>query len=176
MRLWPLIVLCFFIGFSPDGVSATRTQQLESQAAVTIKAFLQTDPGLKAFFNRAHGYAVFPHVAKGGLIIGGAYGEGLVFVNRKLVGTSRLKQLTLGFQIGGQTYSQLIFFKSSDAFKRFTKGGLEFGAQASAVALDAGAGTSVDYQHGVSVFTMAKGGLMYEAALCGQVFTYKAIN
>ncbi|ROQ18882.1 YSC84-related protein [Gallaecimonas pentaromativorans] len=175
MRLWPLIVLCFSFGFVPKG-NCADTQRLESETAVTIKEFLQTDPGLKAFFNRAHGYAVFPKVAKGGLILGGAYGEGLVFVNRKLVGTSRLKQLTLGFQIGGQTYSQIVFFKTADAFKRFTKGELEFGAQASAVALDAGAGTNVDYENGVSVFTMAQGGLMYEAALAGQVFTYRAIH
>ncbi|EKE77036.1 YSC84-related protein [Gallaecimonas xiamenensis] len=174
MRLWLLIVLCFSCGYLPRG-NCAEVQQLEADTAMAIKAFLQTDPGLKAFFNRAHGYAVFPKVAKGGLIVGGAYGEGLVFVKRKLVGKSRLKQLTLGFQIGGQTYSQIVFFKSADAFERFTKGELAFGAQASAVALDAGAGTSADYENGVSVFTMALGGLMYEASLSGQVFTYQAL-
>ncbi|WKE65341.1 lipid-binding SYLF domain-containing protein [Gallaecimonas kandeliae] len=174
MRLWLLIALCFSFGLVPREAHA-GTQQLESQAAATIKAFLRTDPGLKAFFNRAHGYAVFPKVAKGGLIIGGAYGEGLVFVKRKLVGKCRLKQLTVGLQIGGQSYSQIVFFKSAAAFDRFKKGDLEFGAQASAVALDAGAGTSVDDDDGVAVFTLALGGLMYEASLSGQVLSYQPL-
>lgn len=152
--------------------SQAKAQGLEHQVAATVEDFLHTDPGLKVFFNRAYGYAVFPRIAKGGLIVGGAFGEGLVFVHHKIVGRSRVKQLTLGLQVGGQSFAQILFFKNQAAFKHFIRGQMEFGAQASAVALDAGVGTHVEHDKDVVVFTKALGGLMYEAALSGQVFSY----
>jgi lipid-binding SYLF domain-containing protein len=149
------------------------------------------------FFKTAYGYAVFPTIGKAGMVVGGAYGSGRVFVNAKHVGNSTLTQLTLGLQLGGQAYSQIIFFENERGFRDFTSGNFEFSAQATAVAITAGASaqattaggmsagisggrndattTSGGYRKGLAVFTIAKGGLMYEAALGGQKFTYTAL-
>lgn len=146
------------------------------------------------FFENSHGYAVFPTIGKGGIGIGGAYGKGRVDVAGKHVGDTSVKQLSIGFQLGGQTYSQIIFFKDKRAFDEFSGGNFEFGAQASAVAITAGASASAsttgstagasggkkdattagNYYKGMAVFTIAKGGLMYEASIGGQKFTYTA--
>lgn len=150
--------------------------------------------GAAQFVGNAHGYAIFPTIGKGGIGIGGAYGEGRVFKKGEMTGKTYLKQITLGFQLGGQAYSQVIFFQDQRAFDEFTSGSFEFGAQASAVALTAGAsaevstgggtGTSVSggqndadinnagYHKGMAVFTIAKGGLMYEVSIGGQKFDY----
>jgi len=146
------------------------------------------------FFKTAYGYAVFPTIGKGGIVVGGAYGSGRVFVNAKHVGNSTMTQLTLGLQLGGQAYSQIIFFEHERGFKDFTSGNFEFSAQATAVAITAGASAEANtgggmsagisggrnnattahggYRKGMAVFTIAKGGLMYEAVLGGQKFTY----
>ena len=146
----------------------------------------------KEFFGHAYGYAVFPTIGKGGIGIGGAYGEGRVYARGAYVGDTSMTQLTIGFQLGGQAYSQMIFFEDERAFKEFTSGNFEFGAQASAVAITAGAqaaatttGSSAgasggqndaktvgQYYKGMAVFTVAKGGLMYEASIGGQKFSY----
>lgn len=146
----------------------------ERKAAEQAKAlFLKKDPGLKRFFDAAYAYAIFPHVGKGGIGIGGAYGSGLVYRQGKVIGRARLFQATIGFQLGGQVFAELIFFKDKAAFDRFRSDRLEFTAEASAVAITAGASAKADYSDGVAVFTLAKGGLMYEAAIGGQSFTFK---
>ena len=145
------------------------------------------------FFNKSYGYALFPNVGKGGAGIGGAYGKGRVYVKGKSVGETSMKQLTVGPQLGGQAYSQIVFFQNERAFKEFTRGDFEFGAEASAVAITAAAnakgstagstiGASGDQHHaktvgkfrdGMATFTVAKGGLMAEASVGGQKFNYK---
>ena len=145
------------------------------------------------FFDNAYGYAVFPNIGKGGMGIGGAHGKGQVYAKGAHVGNTRMTQLTIGLQLGGQVYSQIIFFQDERAFNEFTSGNFEFGAQATAIAITAsasaattttgtgaGAATSKDaakatgqYNSGMAVFTVAKGGLMYEATLGGQKFSYK---
>jgi len=145
-----------------------------------------------AFFNDSYGYAVFPTIGKGGIGIGGAYGKGRVYEKGKYVGDTEVAQVTLGFQLGGQAFSQIIFFEDQRAFKEFTSGNFEFGAQASAVAITAGASaaatttgnsagisagrndanTKGSYHRGMATFTVAKGGLMYEATIGGQKFKY----
>ncbi len=145
------------------------------------------------FFRNSHGYALFPTIGKGGIGIGGAYGEGRVYAGGKHVGDTSMTQVTIGFQLGGQAYSQIIFFQDERAFREFTGGNFEFGAQATAVAIKAGAAagattagtstsagtsehdtsTSGDYHKGMATFTVAKGGLMYEASIGGQKFSYK---
>ena len=147
-----------------------------------------------SYFTNSYGYAVFPSIGKGGIGIGGAHGNGGVFVAGKQVGDTSMTQLTVGFQLGGQAYSQIIFFKDKRAFDEFTTGEFEFGAQATAVAITAGAsagsstsGTSASassskdsastaggYSNGMAVFTIAKGGLMYEASIGGQKYKYKS--
>lgn len=146
------------------------------------------------FFDSAYGYAVFPTVGKGGIGIGGAYGEGRVYVDGIHVGDTRMTQITVGFQLGGQAYSQIIFFQDQRAFNEFSSGNFEFGAQTSAVAITAAASAAATtagssagasggkhdattvgkYNTGMAVFTVAKGGLMYEASIGGQKFSYTA--
>jgi lipid-binding SYLF domain-containing protein len=147
------------------------------------------------YFKMSYGYAVFPTIGKGGIGVGGAYGSGQVYAHDKYVGDAKMTQLTVGFQLGGQAYSQIIFFQDQRAFNEFTSGNFEFSAQASAVAITAGASASAGttgesagasggkkdaktaggYHKGMAVFSVAKGGLMYEAALGGQKFSYKPL-
>jgi lipid-binding SYLF domain-containing protein len=147
-----------------------------------------------SFFDKSYGYALFPSVGKAGLGIGGAYGKGRVYAGGEWVGDTSMSQLSIGWQAGGQAYSQVIFFKDKRAFDEFTGGNFEFSADASAVAVTAGvsgsagstgtsagasagksdASTSGAYRKGMATFTVAKGGLMYEAALAGQKFKYTA--
>jgi lipid-binding SYLF domain-containing protein len=158
----------------------------------TIKVFRDAGESAK-FFARSYGYAVFPTIGKGGLVIGAAHGSGRVYRHGKYVGDVTMNQVTVGAQFGGQAYSQIIFFQHKAAFDAFTSGNFEFGAQASAVAITAGASaqagssgasagasgtqesatTAGKYYKGMAVFTVAKGGLMYEASIGGQKFSYK---
>jgi lipid-binding SYLF domain-containing protein len=149
------------------------------------------------FFDNSYGYAVFPTIGKGGIGIGGARGKGQVYKGGVHVGNSTMTQVTVGFQLGGQAYSQIIFFEDERAYRDFTTGNFEFGAQATAVAITAGASASAgttgtgagasatggqtgkaggDYFKGMAIFTFAKGGLMYEATIGGQKFSYKALG
>jgi len=159
-----------------------------------IKAF--RDAGQSGmFFGKSYGYAVFPTVGKAGVGVGGAHGKGRVYVGGKHVGDTTMTQLTAGLQLGGQAFSQVIFFEDKRAFEEFAGGNFEFGAQATAVAITAGvsAGTTTTgssagvsggrndaktagaYYKGMAVFSIAKGGLMYEASIGGQKFSYKAL-
>lgn len=172
-RVMPLVVL--LAGVLAAGCASWDPKRDENDlraAQQTIAAFKQRDPGIQAFFDNAYGYAVFPTVGKGGIGVGGAYGEGLVFRGGQWVGRSKMVQATLGFQLGGQAYSELIFFKDRAAFDDFKSGNLKFEAQASAVAVTLGAAAKTAYSGGVAVFTMTKGGLMYEATIGGQSFSY----
>ncbi len=157
-------------------ISATATAgwdaNAEKKANETAAAFKKQDPSMKAFFDKAAGYAVFPTVGKGAIGIGGAHGKGTVFQGGKAVGATSLSQVTVGFQLGGQSYSQIIFFKDKATLDKFKTGKFEFSAQASAVAATSGAAATADYSGGVAVFTMAKGGLMYEASIGGQKFSF----
>ena len=144
------------------------------------------------FFKTAYGYAVFPTIGKGGVGVGGAFGKGRVYEKGKYVGDASMTQVTVGFQLGGQAYSQIVFFENQSAFKEFTSGNFAFGAEASAVAITAAAGAKANtagssagisgtknaaatvgaYHNGMATFTVAKGGLMYEASIGGQKFSY----
>lgn len=141
------------------------------RAIIDIK---KADPGIETFFENAAGYAVFPSVGKGGIVIGGAYGKGLVIVNDLVDGYTSMSQATIGLQLGGQKYAQFIFFRDEVALDHFKRGNFEFGAQASAVAVTAGASADANYDSGVVVFTQAGGGLMFEGTVGGQRFTYEA--
>ena len=148
-----------------------------------------------AFFDQSYGYAIFPTIGKGGIGIGGAHGSGGVYARGKKTGTSKMTQVTVGFQLGGQAFSQIIFFEDEVAFKSFTSGNFEFSAQASAVAITAGVSAEANtgggaasgisggrndastrnhggYRKGMAIFTIARGGLMWEAALGGQKYSY----
>jgi len=148
-----------------------------------------------AFFDDAYGYAVFPTIGKAGLVVGGAGGSGRVYVDGEHVGNSTFSQVSFGLQAGGQAYSMIVFLQDERAFEEFTSGSFKFGAGASAVAITAAAsaeasttGTSAGasagkrdattvggYQRGMATFTVAKGGLMYEASLAGGGFTFEPL-
>ncbi|MFM7121902.1 MAG: YSC84-related protein [Gammaproteobacteria bacterium] len=178
---------------------AMFTLLLVSAGAAADEYATATDAFRKAgessrFFSRSYGYAVFPSIGKGGFGIGGARGKGRVYEQGAHVGDTTMTQVTIGFQLGGQVYSQIIFFEDKRAFDEFAAGNFEFGAQASAVAItvsaSAGASTtgasagtsgtndnpnnaSTQFYKGMMVFTLAKGGLMYEASIGGQKFSYR---
>jgi len=159
----------------------------------TLKVFRGAGQSAKLFGN-SYGYALFPTIGKGGIGIGGAHGSGRVYQKGTYVGDTSMTQLTVGLQFGGQAYSQIIFFQNKAAFDNFTSGNFEFGAQATAVAIKSSAGaqagttgtssgasssgkdasTAGGYSGGMAVFTVAKGGLMYEASIGGQKFSYEA--
>ena len=164
-------------GWNPFATESAKKQNVRNpDVAEAITNFKNKDPKMKVFFSKAYGYAIFPTVGKAGIGIGGAYGTGEVFKKGKLIGTTSLTQLTIGFQLGGQAYSEIIFFKDKRTLDHFTSGNFEFNAQASAVAVTAGASADADYNNGVAIFTLAKGGLMYEASVGGQKFSYEAIG
>lgn len=150
------------------------TDKLELAVAQAIIKANESDPTLTLWFESAYAYAVFPKVSKGGLIVGGAGGKGLVIRGDTTVGTTSLSQVSVGAQIGGQVYAQYIMFKDQTAFEHFTRGNFEMGAQVSAVAVTMGASKDANYDSGVAVFTLADGGLMFEASVGGQKFKYKA--
>ncbi len=132
------------------------------------------DPGLNRFFTQSVGYAVFPTVGKGAAGVGGAYGRGELFEDGVMTGYCTLAQATVGAQVGGQAYSEFIFFENREALNRFKYGNFALAAQASAVALASGVSANARYANGVAVFTLGEQGLMVEAAVGGQKFSYEA--
>jgi lipid-binding SYLF domain-containing protein len=154
----------------------TTAAPARGDSASVIAKMKQKDPGMAKVFDEAYGYAIFATVGKGGIGIGGARGKGEVFEKGVRIGTSTLTQLSVGFQLGGQVYSEVIFFKDKTALDDFKRGNFEIGAQVSAVALTERASRDLAYNSGVAIVTMAKGGLMYEASVGGQKFTYKDIK
>jgi len=180
-----IILSCVFIlvnpafaGWDPHKSQKTTNEQktLNQEVATTIANFKKKDSGIKLFFNKAYGYAVYPTIGKGGFLFGGAYGKGNVYEKGKLIGTSTITQVTVGLQAGGQAYSEIVFFKDKKALNDFKAGKFKAGAQASAVAVTAGAAANADYSEGVAIFTLAKGGLMGEASIGGQKFSFTPIK
>lgn len=160
--------------------TAPRTEERRAQLAEDVQASLAkaraADPTLGEFLDEAHGYAVFPTVGKGAAGVGGAYGRGQVFEQGNLIGYCDLSQATIGLQLGGQAYTQIIAFEHEAALNRFKTGQLAFAAQATAVALKSGAGANARFADGVAVFTMDEAGLMYEASIGGQSFSFQPID
>lgn len=152
-----------------------KNRKLHTNVKKAIRLFKEKDPGLRKFFNSAYGYAIFPKVAKGGLGVGAAAGRGEVYERGILVGRARLIQINIGLQLGGQVYSEIVFFKTREAFLVFKKSKLKLSAQVSAVAAASGASANANYSHGVAIFTIARSGLMYEASIGGQRFKFKRL-
>ncbi|MEJ1963150.1 MAG: lipid-binding SYLF domain-containing protein [Gammaproteobacteria bacterium] len=180
-------------------VCAAGAAMLLAAAAVLADAYSDTITLFKnagesaSFFSKSYGYAVFPTIGKGGLVVGGAHGTGRVYRQGKEVGDTSITQLSVGLQAGGQAYSQMIFFQDKRAFDEFTAGNFEFGAGVSAVVITAAASgtagstganasasggkkdakTAGEYHKGMAIFTIVKGGAMAEASVAGQKFSYK---
>ncbi len=171
--------LCLAVIAAPRDAAAQTDYELEKkklEVEQAVEGLVADDPGVQRFFSDSYGYAVFPSVGKGGFVVGGAHGTGLVFEEGTLVGKADLKQVNVGLQLGGQSYVQVIFFQGKEDLDRFKAHQLEFSGQASAVAITKGASADIDYTKGVAVITKAKGGLMYEASLGGQEFTFEPIG
>ena len=166
---------------------------LADEYDVALKVFRNAGESSR-YFEHSYGYALFPTITKAGAVIGGAYGEGRVYAQGRHVGNVSMTQGSVGLQLGGQAYSQIIFFRDQRAFDEFTLGGFEFGAEAAAVGITAGAaaqttttGTSTTtsrnqfdattgakgFYKGMAIFTVAKGGLMFQATVAGQKFSYR---
>lgn len=161
------VVMLTACGWDPN-----KPEEARQEVEETIANFKKKDPSIKTFFNDAYAYVVFPSVGKGGWVIGGAYGNGKVFRRGQIIGSASIVQGTIGFQLGGQVYSEIVFFKDKKAFDRFKSDRLEFDAQVSAIAVTLGAAAKAAYEKGIAVFIMTKGGLMYEASVGGQSFTF----
>jgi lipid-binding SYLF domain-containing protein len=153
--------------------TAEGRADIEQDAARALDTAKATDPTLEQILNASAGYAVFPTVGKAGAGVGGAYGRGVLYEGGRAVGYCDLSQGTVGMQLGAQSYTQIIAFETRDAVENFKRGNFAFAAQATAVALRSGAGANARYRDGVAVFTMDEAGLMYEAAVGGQKFSYE---
>ena len=168
------LITILFVGCQTAPKTQEDKDDIEMRAESTIVTYKTLDPAIKTFFDSSKGYAVFPSIGKGGLGVGGAYGKGVRYVDGKVVGYCDLSQGSIGFQIGGQAYSEIIFFETSHTLHTFKAGEFAFAAQASGVAVKAGGSADAAYTAGVAVFTRPQGGLMGEAAIGGQNFTYEA--
>lgn len=144
--------------------------EYHEKAQEALAAFLESDPDAKKFVDKSVGYVVIPTVGKAAIGIGGARGKGVLYEGGAVTAMVTLTQLSFGFQGGGQAYSEFIFFEDAGTLANFKKGNYELNAQASAVAITAGASADADFEDGMAIFTQAKGGLMYEAAVGGQKF------
>jgi lipid-binding SYLF domain-containing protein len=150
----------------------TARANLQDQAATTLRRFERSDSSIARVLDHAPGCVVFPEVGKGGFIVGGGYGKGVVYQAGAPVGYADMTEATLGWQAGGQSFSELIVFQDQDTLHKFKGGGWGLGAEASAVAIKPGAAAQAEFKHGVMVFTLTNAGLMAEAAVAGQKFRY----
>lgn len=175
---WPTLyrfalIGCLFFSQSLTAQLSKKDQKIVNDARQAKEEFIKSDGLIKNLFQNAYAYVILPNVGKGGIGIGGASGNGAVYQGGALVGMARMTQLTIGLQWGGQAYREVIFFETAADFERFKEDRLELAAQASAVAVTAGASANAKYKNGVMIFTQAKGGLMYEASIGGQKFDYR---
>ena len=191
MKMMPvLLIVALLVGVPNFAVSAGGEDY-----SSTIQVF-RNSPAVQKFFDNSYGYAVFPIIGKGGLVIGGGFGKGQVYRGGAVTGKSTVIEGSIGFQIGGEAFSQIVFFQDKRAYDEFTSGNFEFGATAQAVAITAGAGARAgtsgstagvssgpetgvqaesDYVKGMAVFVQIKGGLMYEFSVGGQKFTFEPL-
>ncbi len=147
--------------------------ELISSSRAVVQDYKKKDANVEKFLSSAEGYAVFPNILKGGFIVGGAGGDGILFEHGKPVGKASLGQGSVGFQLGGESFSEIVFFENASTLNDFKNGHFALSAQASAVALSAGGAAAAKYQNGVAIFVATKSGLMYEASVGGQKFGYQ---
>lgn len=168
----PLVALLALAGCATAPETPAERQDLKTGAENALKELSAADPGLGGFLSRAHGYVVFPRVGKGGYILGGGYGRGIVYRQGAPIGFADITQMTVGLQIGGQAYSEILVLESPADLDRFTAGRLALTAGVSAVMLKTGAAEQARYTDGVAIFVRPIGGAMVEASVGGQQFSY----
>ncbi|MBD0851481.1 lipid-binding SYLF domain-containing protein [Maribacter arenosus] len=167
-----ILVLCLLMLVSSAIGQTQKDNKLIEDAKTAKETLLKTDSSLERFFKKSAGFVIFPNVGKGGFIIGGASGNGVVYEKSKAIGMADLKKLNIGLQAGGQAIIEVIFFETSVDLDRFKAGKFEFAAEASAVALKSGIAVNAKYKDGVAVFALPKAGLMADASVGGQKFSY----
>ena len=167
-----LSIILFVIFSSVSAQVGAWNPKLEEKAQKAISDFKLKNANIESYFEDSYGYVVFPSIGKGGIVIGAAHGRGIVYEQGEIIGEAKMTQLTLGLQWGGQAYSEVLFFKNTEALESFKKNELEFSGQVSAVAVTLGASADIAYENGVAIYTITKAGLMYEASLGGQKFNY----
>jgi len=172
IRTTLLVLLMVGIGGMSYGQSKKKVAEIRQDAKEAKAEFIKADWQMEKRFSEAHGYVIFPNVGKGGLGIGASAGNGVAYEGGAEIGMAKLSKVTVGFQAGGQAYREVIFFENEASMKRFKESKFEVAAQVSAVAATEGASADADYTDGVLVFTMQKGGLMYEASVGGQKLTF----
>ena len=165
-----LTMLSFMLTATSWAWDPDEAEEYHAKSQEAIVTFKEKDASVERFFEKASGYVVIPTVGKAGFGIGGARGKGVLYENGAVTAIVTLSQLSFGFQWGGQAYSEFIFFEDAAALTDFKRGNYELGAQASAVAITAGASADAEFNGGMAIFTQAKGGLMYEASVGGQKF------
>ncbi|MEA2707591.1 MAG: hypothetical protein QOF78_192 [Phycisphaerales bacterium] len=170
------LVTMLIIGCQTAPKTEAKKASLEQDAQSALKQMEAADPALADVVSRAYAYAIFPHVGKGGLIVGGGYGRGVVYEQGRQIGFADMTQASVGAQIGGQSFSELIVFENKEALDRFKNNQLTFSANASAVAVKKGAASSMKYENGVAVFVMPRAGLMAELSVGGQKFTFSPVE
>ena len=168
-----LCALTLAAGCTTAPKSEEGKEKLEDRAASAVAKAESEDAGMTNLLNSAAGYAVFPRIGKGGAGVGGAYGHGVLYENGQMVGYCDMTQATVGAELGGQEYTEIVVLKTPEALQDFKKGHVKFDAQASAVALKRGASENAKFHNGVAVFTFGEKGLMVEASVGGQKFSYQ---
>lgn len=169
-----LLLLFCSISVLTNAQSESKKDKVSADAKEAKAEFIKADKNMKGLFEKAYGYALFPNVGKGAVGVGGAGGTGAVYESGKQIGIAKMTQVSIGFQFGGQAYREVIFFENKETMDRFKDSKIEMSATVSAVAAASGASLNAKYVEGVMVFTMAKGGLMYEASVGGQKFKFEA--
>jgi lipid-binding SYLF domain-containing protein len=172
--LFLTLVAAVVIGCATAPSTSGGRDVLLQQATTAMNDMNREDPGLDELTKKAYGYAVFPEIAKGGLVFGGGYGRGVVYEQGQLIGYADLSQASFGLQMGGQTYSEIIVFENKAALDVLKEGRIEFAADASAVILKTGAAANARFVNGFAVFVRPIGGAMVEAAIGGQQVTFAA--
>lgn len=173
-----MFIVVAFIGGGCSSIPKNKDERvsLQSDADKTLAELKQADSSLEAVLDDSAGYAVFLTIGKGGFIIGGGYGRGTLYEAGKITGYTDMTQAAIGALIGGESFTELIVFKSPDALKKFKSGNFTFGAHASAIALEKGAAAETSFNNGVAIFTRANQGLMADASLNGQKFRYTELS
>ena len=176
----PLLTISFLLAglFVSNSIMAQgdeKDHKIVADANAAKADFIKGDALMQSLFDNSYGYVIFPNVGKGAIGIGGAAGNGAVFQKGTLIGMADMKQVSIGFQWGGQAYREVIFFETEADLNRFKDDKIEFSGQASAVAVTKGAAANIKYKDGVMIFSQTKGGLMYEASVGGQKFKFRAL-
>lgn len=168
-----MVVYFLLMSVIPLTAQSKKEKELIAESKKAIATLLEVNPSLRAYFDKSAGCVVFPNVGKGGFIIGGASGNGILYSYGKEQGLASLKELNVGLQAGGEALIEVIFFERKEDIEEFKEGKFQFDAGVSATALKAGVSLDAAYKDGVAVFTHTKGGLMAEASVGGQKFNYK---